>query len=41
LIEVHPNPAEAWSDGQQQVDFKGFAELVEKIKPFLTAVGRL
>jgi 3-deoxy-7-phosphoheptulonate synthase len=22
LIEVHPNPAEAWSDGQQQVDHR-------------------
>src|SRR5215203_338636 len=25
LIEVHPNPAEAWSDGQQQVTLEGFA----------------
>jgi len=40
LIEVHPNPAEAWSDGQQQVDFQGFAELVAKLRPFLQAVGR-
>lgn len=40
LIEVHPNPAEAWSDGQQQLDFRGFAELVAKLNPFLTAVGR-
>lgn len=40
LIEVHPNPAEALSDGQQQVDFKGFAELMQELKPFLTAVGR-
>ncbi len=40
LIEVHPNPAEAWSDGQQQVDFALFAKLVEELKPFVTAVGR-
>ena len=40
LIEVHPNPAEAWSDGQQQVDFSLFAKLVQELKPFLTAVGR-
>src|SRR5271155_2239163 len=40
LIEVHPNPAEAWSDGQQQVDFNLYAKLVEELKPFVTAVGR-
>jgi 3-deoxy-7-phosphoheptulonate synthase len=40
LIEVHPNPAEAWSDGQQQIDFNLFAKLVEELRPFITAVGR-
>ncbi len=40
LIEVHPNPAEAWSDGQQQVTFEGFRRLVETIRPFLAAAGR-
>lgn len=40
LVEVHPNPAEALSDGQQQVTFDGFRELVAKIQPFLTAVER-
>jgi 3-deoxy-7-phosphoheptulonate synthase len=40
LIEVHPNPAVALSDGQQQVDFKGFAALVEDLKPLLAATGR-
>lgn len=40
LIEVHPNPAEALSDGQQQVDFKGFAHLMDELKPLLNAVGR-
>jgi 3-deoxy-7-phosphoheptulonate synthase len=40
LIEVHPNPAEAWSDGQQQVDFDAFARLQEALKPFIHAVGR-
>lgn len=40
LVEVHPNPAEALSDGQQQITFDGIRELVEKIQPFLTAVGR-
>jgi 3-deoxy-7-phosphoheptulonate synthase len=40
LVEVHPNPAEAWSDGQQQVDLERFATLVESLKPFVAAVGR-
>ncbi|HEY0256154.1 MAG TPA: 3-deoxy-7-phosphoheptulonate synthase [Candidatus Methylacidiphilales bacterium] len=40
LIEVHPNPAEAWSDGQQQVDFKLYEKLVKELKPFISAVGR-
>ncbi len=40
LIEVHPNPAEAWSDGQQQVTFDGFRELVARIQPFLHATSR-
>ena len=40
LIEVHPHPAEALSDGQQQVDFAGFAALVKDLPPFLQAVGR-
>ncbi len=40
LIEVHPNPAEALSDGQQQVDFAGFQKLVASIQPFLQAVNK-
>ena len=40
LIEVHPNPAEAWSDGQQQVDLNLYAKLVEELRPFISAVGR-
>lgn len=40
LIEVHPHPAEALSDGQQQVDFAGFASLVKELQPFLRAVGK-
>lgn len=40
LVEVHPNPAEAWSDGQQQVDFEGFAKLVRELEPYLNVVGR-
>jgi len=40
LIEVHPNPAEAMSDGQQQVDFASFQRLVRAISPFLEVVKK-
>jgi 3-deoxy-7-phosphoheptulonate synthase len=41
LIEVHPNPAEAWSDGAQQVSLDGFANLMKQLRPFIRAAGRL
>ena len=40
LIEVHPNPAEAWSDGAQQLSLDGFGELMKELKPFIAAAGR-
>ena len=40
IIEVHPNPAEALSDGQQQVDFALFGKLMAGLQPFLHAAGR-
>jgi 3-deoxy-7-phosphoheptulonate synthase len=40
LIEVHPHPAEALSDGQQQVDFEVFFQLVSELGPFLNAINR-
>jgi 3-deoxy-7-phosphoheptulonate synthase len=40
LIEVHPNPAEAWSDGAQQIDLNAFARLMEELKPLIAAAGR-
>lgn len=40
IVEVHPNPAEALSDGQQQLDFSGFAKLMAGLKPFFQAVNR-
>lgn len=40
IIEVHPNPAEALSDGAQQVTLEGFAKLVKELQPLLAAVGR-
>jgi 3-deoxy-7-phosphoheptulonate synthase len=40
LIEVHPFPAEALSDGQQQVDFEVFSRLISELEPFLNATRR-
>ena len=40
LVEVHPNPAEALSDGQQQVDFASFKKLASALPPFLTATKK-
>ena len=40
LIEVHPNPAEAWSDGAQQVTPEIFKNLMQELKPFAAAAGR-
>jgi len=40
LIEVHPNPAEAWSDGAQQLTIDGFKALMRELKPFAEAAGR-
>ena len=40
LIEVPPNPAEAWSDGAQQLTLDGFARLMESLQPFIAAAGR-
>ena len=40
LIEVHPNPTEAWSDAAQQLSLDGFAKLMEELKPFIAAAGR-
>ena len=40
LIEVHPSPAEALSDGGQQLSLDGFVALMAELKPFIEAVGR-
>jgi len=35
LVEVHPNPDKAWSDGDQSLDFAGFDEMMAGIDPYL------
>ena len=40
LIEVHPDPDHARSDGDQSLTLDAFAELMERIRDVATAVGR-
>jgi 3-deoxy-7-phosphoheptulonate synthase len=40
LVEVHPKPAEAWSDGAQQLIPEQFARLMRELRPFIQAAGR-
>jgi 3-deoxy-7-phosphoheptulonate synthase len=40
LIEVHPNPAAARSDGPQQLKPERFADLMKSLAPVAEAVGR-
>lgn len=40
IVEVHPNPAKAWSDGSQSLDFTEFDEMMADIEPWLALRGR-
>ena len=40
MIEVHPNPDQALSDGAQSLTPKNFAVLVEKTAKVAAALGR-
>jgi 3-deoxy-7-phosphoheptulonate synthase len=40
IIEVHPRPAEALSDGPQSLRLDRFAELMSQLRPLSEAVGR-
>lgn len=40
MVEVHPHPEEAMSDGAQSLNFGHFADLMRDIKPVALAVGR-
>jgi 3-deoxy-7-phosphoheptulonate synthase len=40
IIEVHPRPDEAWSDGRQSLKPEKFAGLVKEMKAVAEAVGR-
>lgn len=40
LVEVHPSPSTALSDGDQSLSLDGFAVLMEALRPVAAAVGR-
>ena len=40
MVEVHPRPEEALSDGEQSLDFSQFRTLMEDLGPFAAAAGR-
>lgn len=40
MIEVHPDPKRAWSDGAQSLNPEAFGKLVKELGPLAQAVGR-
>lgn len=40
MVEVHPHPAEAWSDGSQSLKFDTFRSLMKNLAPFVKAMKR-
>jgi 3-deoxy-7-phosphoheptulonate synthase len=40
IVEVHPNPEEALSDGGQSLKPERFAELVTQVKAITEVIGR-
>ena len=41
IVEVHPNPAAAFSDGPQSLTLPNFADLMDRLRPVAAAVGRV
>jgi 3-deoxy-7-phosphoheptulonate synthase len=40
LVEVHPHPEKAWSDGEQSLDFAGFDAMMYGLEPWLELRGQ-
>ncbi len=40
LVEIHPNPEKALSDGLQSLDFKEFHRMVKELKPVAKSVNK-
>jgi 3-deoxy-7-phosphoheptulonate synthase len=39
LVEVHPTPEKAWSDGEQSLDFDDFDEMMSSLEPYIAMRG--
>jgi 3-deoxy-7-phosphoheptulonate synthase len=39
LLEVHPNPDKALSDGLQTIDFPTFAKLIDQLRSLAKPLG--
>jgi 3-deoxy-7-phosphoheptulonate synthase len=35
IVEVHPNPGKAWSDGEQTLDFAAFDSMMASLEPYI------
>ncbi len=40
IIEIHPSPPDAMSDGRQSLELEAFGKLMQELKPISKAVGR-
>jgi len=40
MVEVHPSPQDAWSDGGQSLKFDTFAAMMKNLRPFVQAMKR-
>ena len=40
MIEVHPDPSKALSDGPQSLTFDAFDKLMADLKPYVDLAGR-
>lgn len=40
MLEVHPQPEKAWSDGRQSLDLESFRRLMASLPPVAEAIGR-
>ena len=41
IVEVHPNPEKAWSDGEQSLDFAEFDQMMASLAPYIALRGAL
>jgi 3-deoxy-7-phosphoheptulonate synthase len=39
IVEVHPDPDNAWSDGEQSLDFAGFDAMMADLAPWIALRG--